>query len=205
MMGSSDGDGYGDPFKQPQFYQNVVVMRHGDRLDNVVLSGRRRRRAPGTLRWRRTARSGHSGPAKNSTAAEVIAALCAVANNSDDPNDLTSNGVVIDPSKIKVSIEYGLSEMMNSLAIRDPVAPKDGIFSFNISECESVLPAGTIDNTVEMVYKKLPQWQETVEGARARYLEVIKTLADKYPSENLLLVTHGKLFGGRLLNSVLLA
>ncbi|GFP83667.1 hypothetical protein PHJA_000510200 [Phtheirospermum japonicum] len=82
--------------------------------------------------------------------------------------------------------------MMNSLAIRNPVAPKDGIFNFSISACEVVLPAGTVDNTVQMVYKELPRWQETSEGARARYLVVIKRLADKYPKENLLLVTHGE-------------
>lgn len=45
--------------------------------------------------------------------------------------------------------------MMNSLAVRDTVAPKDGTFSFDISECKAVLPAGTIDNTVEMVYKEV--------------------------------------------------
>lgn len=28
--------------------------------------------------------------------------------------------------------------------------------------------------------------------ARSRYLNVIKVLADNYPTENLLLVTHGK-------------
>lgn len=39
---------------------------------------------------------------------------------------------------------------------------------------------------------QLPEWQETLESARARYVEVVKALADKYPSENLLLVTHGK-------------
>ncbi|KAI3449069.1 hypothetical protein Pfo_005734 [Paulownia fortunei] len=217
MMGSSDGDGYGygysDPSKQPQFYQNIVVMRHGDRLDNVVplwaasaprpwdppLAEDGRVRAFGTgEKFRKQLdfpiHRVFVSPFLRclQTAAEVVSSLCAVANNSDDPNDLTSNGVVIDPSKIKVSIEYGLSEMMNSLAIRAIVAPKDGIFSFDISQCEAVLPAGTIDNTVEMVYKELPRWQETVEGARARYLEVIKTLADKYPSENLLLVTHGE-------------
>ena len=52
-------------------------------------------------------------------------------------------------------MEYGLCEMMNSLAVRPNVAPKDGIFSFDISQCESVLPAGTIDNTTEMVYKEV--------------------------------------------------
>ena len=30
-------------------------------------------------------------------------------------------------------------------------------------------------------------------GARARYAQVIEALADKYPAENLLLVTHGRL------------
>lgn len=44
--------------------------------------------------------------------------------------------------------------MMSSLAIRDSVAPKDGIFSFDISKCKSVLPAGTVNNA-EMVYKEV--------------------------------------------------
>lgn len=30
-------------------------------------------------------------------------------------------------------------------------------------------------------------------GARDRYAQIIKALADKYPSENILLVSHGKL------------
>jgi len=30
-----------------------------------------------------------------------------------------------------------------------------------------------------------------VEGCRDRYVKVVKALADKYPEENLLLVTHG--------------
>ncbi|KAL0373440.1 UNVERIFIED_CONTAM: hypothetical protein Sradi_3259700 [Sesamum radiatum] len=204
-MGSSDGDA------TPQLYQNVVVMRHGDRLDNfvplwaasaprpwdppLVEDGKVRAFGTGEKFRKQLGFPIHRvfvSPFLRclQTAAEVVSALCAVANTSDDPNDLTSNGVVVDPSKIKVSIEYGLSEMLNSLAIRDNVAPKDGIFSFDINQCEAVFPAGTVDNTVEMVYKQLPKWQETVEDARARYVEVMKTLADKYPSENLLLVTH---------------
>lgn len=39
----------------------------------------------------------------------------------------------------------------------------------------------------------MPQWEETVMGARDRYAQIIKALADKYPSENILLVSHGKL------------
>ncbi|KAL2491238.1 Phosphoglycerate mutase family protein [Abeliophyllum distichum] len=201
-----------DP-KQQHFYQNVVVMRHGDRIDNfeplwtstaarpwdppLVEAGKVRAFCTG-----RKLRNQLGFPIHRvivspflrclQTASEVVSALCAVADHQDDPNDMSSQGTVIDPSKIKVSIEYGLCEMLNSQAIRLDVAPKDGDFGFNILQCESVLPSGTIDHTVEQVYKELPQWQETVEGARARYPEVMKALADKYPSENLLLVTHGE-------------
>jgi hypothetical protein len=45
--------------------------------------------------------------------------------------------------------------MFNSIAIRLNVAPKDGNFSFDISELEAMLPAGTVDNNVEMVYKEV--------------------------------------------------
>ena len=50
-----------------------------------------------------------------------------------------------------------------------------------------------IERVIGLDCFQLPQWKETVDGARYRYAQVIKTLADKYPSENLLLVTHGKL------------
>lgn len=49
--------------------------------------------------------------------------------------------------------------MMNSLAIRPNVSPKDGIFSFDIAQCKSVLPAGTIDNAAEMVYEEVILYQ----------------------------------------------
>ncbi|KAH6767498.1 Phosphoglycerate mutase family protein [Perilla frutescens var. hirtella] len=209
-MGLTDGDGSSKPL---QFRQNVVVMRHGDRLDNVVPlwaasaprpwdppladDGRVRAFSTGDKLRKQLGFPIHRvfvSPFLRclQTAAGVVSALSAVDKKSDDPYDLASNGVVIDPSKIKVSMEYGLSEMMNSLAIRSNVAPKDGVFSFDITQCKSVLPAGTIDNAAEMIYKELPKWQETLEGARARYIQVIKNLADKYPSENLLLVTHGE-------------
>jgi broad specificity phosphatase PhoE len=39
---------------------------------------------------------------------------------------------------------------------------------------------------------QVPKWGESVWEARSRYASVIKALADKYPDENLLLVTHGE-------------
>lgn len=123
MDHSSDNDGCASS-NQPQFHQKVIVMRHGDRLDNVV------------PRWAATAPRPWDPPLADDgrirafgtgdkfrklldfpihrvfvspflrcleTAAEVVTALCAVDRKSDDPNDLTSKGVVMDPSKIKVS------------------------------------------------------------------------------------------------------
>ncbi|KAF8412956.1 hypothetical protein HHK36_000928 [Tetracentron sinense] len=123
------------------------------------------------------------------TASEVISALCAIDNSSVE---MTGENVAIDSSKLKVSIEYGLSEVLSREAITLDLAPKDGNWGFNISELEAMLPAGTVDHSVESVYQELPQWEESVMDARARYEHVIRALADKFPSENLLLVTHGE-------------
>ncbi|XP_065859214.1 uncharacterized protein [Euphorbia lathyris] len=191
-------------------YQNVVVMRHGDRIDNfdplwaakadkpwdppLVDEGKVRAFCAG-----RNLKSSLDFPIHRvfvspflrciQTASEAISALCAV---DDSISHTIRDGVAMDPSKIKVSIEYGLCEMMNTQAIRHDFAPKDGNFGFDISELEAILPAGTVDRTVKPVYEELPKWEETVDETRARYEHVFKALADKYPTENLLLVTHGE-------------
>ncbi|XP_044491599.1 uncharacterized protein LOC123215523 isoform X2 [Mangifera indica] len=197
-----------------QFHQNVVVMRHGDRVDNfeplwtttaarpwdphLVEEGRVRAFCTG-----RRIRIGLGFPIHRvfvspflrciQTAREVVYALCAV---DDDPYSLCSKDVAsIDPSKLKVSIEYGLCEMLNREAIRADSAPKDGNFAFSISELQALFPDGTVDTSVTRVYEELPKWEETVDGARDRYAQIIKALADKYPCENLLLVTHGEAVG----------
>ncbi|KAM3733260.1 hypothetical protein ACB098_11G121800 [Castanea mollissima] len=196
--------------QQQQQHQYVVVMRHGDRKDNfeplwvttaerpwdppLVEEGRVRAFCTG-----RKIRNQLGFPIHRvfvspfvrcvETASQVVSALSAL---HDDPNNLTGDNVSIDPSKLKVSIEYGLCEMLNTEAIRPGLAPKDGNWGFNISELEGKFPAGTVDNTVEPVYKELPQWEETVPGARTRYANIFQALADKYPTENLLLVTHGE-------------
>lgn len=191
--------------------QNVVVMRHGDRIDNFEplwsASAARPWDPPlvdaGLVRAFCTGRKFRTQlgfPIHRvfvspfirclQTASQVISALCAV--DDVDPTVMTSDGLKLDPSKLKVSIEYGLCEMLNREAIRPNVAPKDGDFGFHTSELEAKLPAGTIDHSVEPVYEELPRWEETVIGARGRYAQIIRALADKFPSENLLLVTHGE-------------
>ncbi|KDP28839.1 hypothetical protein JCGZ_14610 [Jatropha curcas] len=193
-----------------EFYQNVVVMRHGDRIDNfdplwvstaarpwdppLVEAGRVRAFSTGNYLKSHIGFPIHRvfvSPFLRciQTASEAVSALCAVKDNSDAA---IRDGIAIGPSKVKVSIEYGLCEMMNSQAIRHDSAPKDGNFGFITSELEALLAAGTVDHTAEPVYEELPQWEETVTGTRTRYEHVFKALADNYPSENLLLVTHGE-------------
>ncbi|KAI3439730.1 uncharacterized protein J3R85_004368 [Psidium guajava] len=198
-----------DPQADPQRRQHVVVMRHGDRIDSfeplwvstaarpwdppLVEAGRVRAFCTG-----RKLRDQLGFPIHRvfvspflrcvQTASEAVSALCAV--DDEDLTATTSEALSIDPSRLKVSIEYGLCEMLNKEAIR--FHPKDGDWGFDIAELEAMLPMGTVDHTVERVYKQMPQWEETVLGARARYGQIIVALADKYPSENLLLVTHGE-------------
>ncbi|KAL3516886.1 hypothetical protein ACH5RR_023788 [Cinchona calisaya] len=222
-MGQSDGDRVQQQQQDVQLQkdehsqQHVVVMRHGDRLDNfeplwaskasrpwdppLTQDGKDRAFARG--RKFRTDRNRFHFPIDRifvspflrclQTAAEVVHGLCAV--NDDDPSVLSSADITIDPSKIKVAVEYGLCEMLNTIAIRAEMVPKDYDFGFDISKCEAILPAGTIDHSVEPIYTEVPQWGESTLDARNRYVSVIKALADKYPSENLLLVTHGEAVG----------
>ncbi|XWS77296.1 hypothetical protein CRYUN_Cryun01aG0249000 [Craigia yunnanensis] len=163
-----------DSSETKTYYQNVVVMRHGDRMDNFdptwVKTAERPWDPPliqnGLTRAFRTGRTFRTllpfpihrvfvSPFLRcvQTASEVVAALCAV---DDNPNAKSSTDVVsTDPSKVKVSIEYGLCEMLSRAAIRLDVAPKDGIFCFDVPQLEALLPSGTLDHTVERVYKEV--------------------------------------------------
>ncbi|ESW12764.1 hypothetical protein PHAVU_008G140400 [Phaseolus vulgaris] len=190
-------------------YQNVVVMRHGERIDNLEPSwaataarpwdpplaepGRKR-----ALETGRRLRENLGFPIRRvfvspflrclQTAEELVSSLAAV----EEGDSTTGDGVTVDPLKVKVSVEYGLCEMMNSKAIRPNVAPKDGNMRFDMAECEAMLPAGIVDKNVERVYKEFPHWGESDLQAGERYKHLIKDLADKYPTQNLLLITHGE-------------
>ncbi|XP_008803826.2 uncharacterized protein LOC103717283 [Phoenix dactylifera] len=193
--------------------QNVVVMRHGDRIDHFEMMWAANAARPwdppltdgGKIRaWTAGKRLRALGfPIHRvlvspflrclQTTAEAVSALCAVV---DDEARLltmeTSQDVVIDPSRVKVSIEYGLCEMLNTRAIGEEFAPKDGTWFPGVSKLEALLPAGTIDHSMEHIYQEMPCWEESVLDARNRYASIIRALADKYPHENLLLVTHGE-------------
>ncbi|KZV31584.1 hypothetical protein F511_13524 [Dorcoceras hygrometricum] len=193
-MGSSE-----TYLKLPQSHQNVVVLRHGDRVDYIdPLWTASAARPVGTRRWLMqgrpglSARAGGSGSNSGSRYIGFLSLRFSAACRRRMERLWPSPPSMISPRDSMVSVEYGLCEMLNSRAIKPESAPKDGIFSFDISKCEAELPSGTVDTSVEPIYKELPKWGETAEGTRARYLDVIKALANKYPSDNLLLVTHGE-------------
>lgn len=192
-------------------YQNVIVMRHGDRIDQaeplwtataerpwdppLIDAGKVRAFCAGKKFRSQLGFQIHRvivSPFLRcvQTAAAATSALCAAGEI--DAEQTSPDGLTFDPSKIKVSIEYGLCEMLNRKAIRADVAPKDGIFSFSFEELEALFPAGTVDHSVEPVYHELPKWEESVLDTRTRYSQIVKSLADKYPAENLLLVTHAE-------------
>ncbi|PON70220.1 Histidine phosphatase [Trema orientale] len=157
----------------PAHRQNVVVMRHGDRLDHfepLWVSTAARPWDPPLLESGLT-RAFHTGRKfRNNlgfpihrvfvspflrcvqTAGEVISGLFALA---DDPNSVTGGSVPIDASKVKVSIEYGICEMLNNEAIQPVSVPRDGDFGFKVSELEGLFPDGTVDRSVEPVYKEV--------------------------------------------------
>lgn len=94
----------------------------------------------------------------------------------------------------EISIDYGLAEMFNHTAIRHPPpSPANHAdWGLNIPDIEALIPLDALDNTVIPVFRELPQWEETEPDARDRYLHTIQSLADRHPSENLLLITHGE-------------
>ncbi|XP_043693897.1 uncharacterized protein LOC122644584 [Telopea speciosissima] len=199
-----------------QFLQNVVVLRHGDRIDDVdplwtvsaprpwdpylTEGGRTRAFSTGRKLREKFGFPIHrvfTSPFTRclQTTTEAVSALCAV---HDDGSQVNGDNIEIDPSKLKVSIEYGLCELLSSEVIKTEFLPKDGNFVYEMSKLEEMLPAGTVDSSVEPVYKEFPKWGESRMDARDRYKRVIKALADKYPHENLLLITHADALVGSI-------
>ncbi|KAL3738926.1 hypothetical protein ACJRO7_020328 [Eucalyptus globulus] len=192
-------------------HQHVVVMRHGDRLDNVNPSWLSTALRPwdpplAEVGWDTARKTAKQLPAWLGFPIHrvivspyrrcVDTALGLFAGHltpDEDPKAATGDGG-LDPSKVKISIDYGLAEMFNHTAIRHPPpSPANHAdWGLNIPDIEALIPLDALDNTVIPVFRELPQWEETEPDARDRYLHTIQSLADRHPSENLLLITHGE-------------
>ncbi|KAF9597097.1 hypothetical protein IFM89_015761 [Coptis chinensis] len=180
--------------------QHITVMRHGDRLDcedplwkstaerawDPPLSDTGKARA---FAIGKQFKDNLSAPIHRvivspflrcvQTASQIVSALCTVDKNA--------NYMDVD-NEVKVTIEYGLCEVFNRRNLAR--APEHGKnVGFNVSELEAMFPDGTVE-TMEPICNQLPDWHERPESAKLRYATVIRSLAKRFPYENLLLVTH---------------
>ncbi|PKI56625.1 hypothetical protein CRG98_023008 [Punica granatum] len=114
--------------KQSQQYQHALVMRHGDRIDELVDF------------WLSNATRPWDPP--------LVNAGCVRAFHTG-AKLRTQLGFPIH----RVSIEYGISEIFNGMSIKTP--PKDGEWGFNLPELELKFPAGTLDPEFEPVVKEV--------------------------------------------------
>ncbi|KAG6544246.1 hypothetical protein Mapa_014349 [Marchantia paleacea] len=202
-----------NPGEKP-YMQNLFVMRHGERRDDAdelwVESAPRPWDPPLTEKgkyqaWivgKRLRKEGWNitrvlvSPFLRcvQTAAEVITALCLVDSSSDASN---SRDAVIDPSKVKVSFEFGLSELMNARAIRRPPdaatnGSQDIPWHLELSQLAAMFPAGTFDGSVKSIWPQIPAWRESTADAHQRYATTLLSVANKFVRENVLCITHGQ-------------
>ncbi|KAH7352157.1 hypothetical protein KP509_19G032600 [Ceratopteris richardii] len=84
---------------------------------------------------------------------------------------------------------------MNSYAIRAPNIPPTGPTTLELEALEALLPVGTVDPTVTKILTNLPNWRETLDSSHKRYLDTFQAIADLFPTENILCVTHGEAIG----------
>ncbi|KAF9595795.1 hypothetical protein IFM89_004197 [Coptis chinensis] len=190
------------PFQQDlqEREQHIIVMRHGDRLDTAQPSWRLTAKRPWDPPLLKLGKSRAFNLGKLmkkdllsvqidrvivspfircvETASEIVTALCTIKDNVD----------FYDPSKVKVCFELGLSEIFNSRNLGTAALRK--VISFDLPKLEAMFPAGTVDHTAEPVNQIISARVESSLDAMLRYTRVIRELADKYPYENLLLVTH---------------
>jgi len=96
-------------------------------------------------------------------------------------------------TKLKVSIEYGLAELMNKVAIRNPRRPESTEpWHLPFDKLYSVLPSGVVDTSVQSILPKLPDWEEETNAGHERYANTFTAVADKFPEENVFCISHGE-------------
>ncbi|KAF8031199.1 hypothetical protein BT93_D0412 [Corymbia citriodora subsp. variegata] len=202
------------PDQLPSHSQHVLVMRHGDRSDDSVDQSWWMRvprpwdaplAAAGQIRALETGKKLQAqlrfpihrvitSPFRRciETAQELIAGLSKMDGDAANVVAAEDGDSTDSPtSRIKVSIEYGMCEILNDVSLWYHPTGRES-WGFDIKELENSFPSGFVDSAPHQVYKELPQWGESESEARDRYLRTIHSLVDRYPQENLLFVTHGE-------------
>lgn len=221
MDGGEQGTKRNEPSSSPlPHVQHLFVMRHGERLDDAdpswvpktdrpwdpPLTERGKQQAWEVGKRLRTEGWGITRVVVSpflrcvQTAAQVVTALCLVDDDDSSHHAAapeSSQDAVIDPSKVKVSIDYGLSELMNGKAIRNP--PRGLVDSSTelhwtvpLEELHALLPTGSLDNSVQPTLSAVPAWGETTSAGHQRYSDIFQSIADKFSGENVLCISHGE-------------
>ncbi|KAG0616420.1 hypothetical protein M758_5G114000 [Ceratodon purpureus] len=193
------GDANGDVSKLTRV-QKLFVMRHGQRWDDA---NRDWIHEPGVRTWdppltdagveqARSAGVKMRGEGVLVTRIFVSPFLRCVQTAAGFIKGMYPEGS--DMSNLKVSIEYGLSELMNNRAIWYPPAdPRNvEVWTLPLDKLFSELPSGVVDVSVQPVFPKLPEWDETREDGRCRYVKTFYEVADRFPHENILCISHGE-------------
>jgi len=129
------------------------------------------------------------------TAVEVIAGLSMLPSSVDHQVCERGNDSPY-VSTIKASIECGLAEMMRRKGVPCPseAADKDSpqSWTFDLAELYSMLPTEIHDPSFQPIRQKLPQGRESVADVQYQYTSTFQKIANRYPYENVLCVTHGE-------------
>ncbi|KAG0556496.1 hypothetical protein M758_11G056600 [Ceratodon purpureus] len=213
--GSEGSLSYNDAIPDP-FVQNLFVLCHGEQVryvdtQNGAAKGVRPWDPPLTERGKLQAwRVGRAirmedwnvtrvvvSPSLRcvQTAVEVIAGLCMMPSSvADDQKCERGNGSPY-ISTIKASIECGLAEMMRrGVPYPSEAADKDSFqpWTLDLSELYSMLPTEIKDPTFQPVRQKLPLGRESAADVQYRYTSTFQKIANRYPNENILCITHGE-------------
>jgi len=177
--------------------QTLFVLRHGDRWDdaNPGWVDSRMWDPPLTERgWQRAEETGKKFRTKENVVIKRILVspfLRCVQTCAGFLKGMYPDG---DVSNVKVSIEYGLAELMNNVAIRNPRKPdSDEPWHLPFEKLYSILPHGVVDTSVHSILPKLPEWGEETTAGHKRFEKAFTAVADKFPDEeNILCISHGE-------------
>eukprot|EP00897_Mesotaenium_endlicherianum_P010939 jgi/Mesen1/9874/ME000070S09153 len=89
-------------------------------------------------------------------------------------------------TQVKVSIDYGLSEVMSSQVNPDSVQ-----WLPSTAELEALLPEGCVDHP-RFAEVELPPWPEKIRHAVMRFVGTIDRIAEQFMDENVLLISHAE-------------
>ncbi|XP_024404147.1 uncharacterized protein [Physcomitrium patens] len=196
------------------FVQNLFVLRHGEQLNQLeVQPGAVKAARPwdppltdkGKLQawtvgrnmkledWNITRVVMSPSLRCVQTAVEIIAGLCMLPSSLEMREKGNGSPYV---STIKASIECGLAEMMNRQGVPYPseAADKNSLspWTLDLVDLYMMLPEGVHDTSFQPIRKKLPLGKETLDDARNRYTSTFQKIANRFPNENILCITHGE-------------